>query len=202
MITETVPEATPATPDLVCWLWAAFPPRDGRLHLSRIAEALGVSRSTISRWVHDATDREFDDHTQRYLKQRAILRGRGTFLWPDLDPASIHRSNSEAANADTAAAAIAAGHHPEIWTTNGTLETHQVLEITYPAAHVAGVAVVRTQAAQRRIERTGTITRTTPAVNRYAGLQLKHQILTGQPHRCIPPRSLVPTGRTDTWRTD
>lgn len=198
---DTIPEATASTPDLVCWLWAAFPPRNGQLHLRRIADALAVSPSTIRRWVSDAQDREFDEDTQRYLTRRAILRGRGTYLWPDLDTASVHRTTGEATNAGTATAAIEDGRYPAIWDSNGTLETHHVLEVAYPAAHVAGVAVVRTQAARRRIERTGTITKATPAPHKYAGLQIKHQIL--GPHRdqrCIPPRSLVPTGRTDTWR--
>ena len=114
----TLPIATPATADLVCWLWAAFPPRDGQLHLRRIADVLGVSPTTIRRWIADSTGRSFDTQTQRYLARRAILRGRGTYLWPPLDPTTQERTAGERANAINATLSISRGIYPPAWSTN------------------------------------------------------------------------------------
>lgn len=79
-IEDLIPEATPATPDLICWLWAAFPPTSGRLHMARIADGLGVSDRTIRRWVRDAAQLHLDHQGMVLVEQRAILRGRGTYL--------------------------------------------------------------------------------------------------------------------------
>ena len=105
---ELVPEATPATADLVCWIWAAFPPHRGTINQTRVADALGVSRRTFGRWLADAEGRSFDAQTRAKLARRAILRGHGTYLWPDLDPATRYRSRGEVRNAYTAYQAIAA----------------------------------------------------------------------------------------------
>lgn len=60
-----IPPATPATPDLICWLWAAFPPKDGRLHVARIADGLSVSPTTIRRWIQQPPPRH--RHQRRQL---------------------------------------------------------------------------------------------------------------------------------------
>jgi hypothetical protein len=135
---EFVPEATPATADLVCWIWAAFAPYRGRINQSRVADALGVSRRTLGRWLSDAQDRRFDPRTQAEMSRRAILRGHGSYLWPDLDPATRFRSRGQIRNAFIAYQAIADGVYPDAWRTNGTLDEHQVLQLWYPDAHVYG----------------------------------------------------------------
>ena len=70
---DQIPPATGATPDLLCWIWAAFPPRQGHINKTRVAEALGVSRRTLGRWIEDADGRRFDPNTQTVLARRAIL---------------------------------------------------------------------------------------------------------------------------------
>lgn len=200
---ETVPRATVATPDLVCWVWAAFPPYRGRINRTHVAEALGVSRRTLSRWLEDADDRAFDAATQGKLSQRAILRGRGSYLWPDLDEASLFRTQSGARNAYTAYRSIAEGVIPEAWRSNTTLLPHEVIQVYYPAAHVYGVSVVSNEKARAKVVRIGEVLQIRHAPNKYAGQLLKHAVLMSkQQYRCIAPRSLVPVGRTDTWRED
>lgn len=198
---ELIPPATAATPDLVCWIWAAFPPYRGHINKTRVAEALGVSRRTLGRWISDADGRHFDQHTQAELSRRAILRGRGSYLWPDLDPASLFRTRSEATNAYTAYRSIEAGVIPDAWRNNTTLLRHDVIQVYYAHAHVYGVAVVSNEKALAKIVKAGEVMQIRHAPNRYAGLLLKHALLaTKTEHRCIPPRSLVKIGRTETWR--
>lgn len=200
-VQTTLPMATPATADLVCWLWAAFPPTDGRLHIPRIATVLGVSPATIRRWIADPTGRHFDSQTQRYLSRRAILRGRGTYLWPPLDPTTTERSAGERDNAINATSSISRGIYPPAWETNGTLTSYSVLLVHYPRAHVYGVHTVRSNKARSRIHRDSDIVDEISADHRYEALVLKHALLdTVVERRCIAPAALVPTGRTDTWR--
>jgi hypothetical protein len=198
---EVIPPATAATPDLVCWIWAAFAPHRGRINKSHVAEALGVSVRTLGRWLADADDRAFDAATQGRLAQRAILRGRGRYLWPDLDTASVFRTQSGARNAYTAYRSIREGVVPDAWRSNTTLLPHEVIQVYYPAAHVYGVSVVSNEKARAKVVRIGDVLQIRHAPNKYAGQLLKHALLTSKAeHRCIAPRSLVPVGRTDTWR--
>lgn len=202
---DVIPAATAATPDLVCWIWAAFPPYRGHINKTRVAEALGVSRRTLGRWLDDAEGREFDRDTQAALSRRAILRGHGTYLWPDLDEMSLFRTRSEARNAYTAYKAIQADVIPAAWRDNTTLLPHDVLQISYERAHVFGVAVSvvhNTKKTRAKIENTGGLVfRSHRAENKYAALMLKHTLLAQKTeHRCIPPRSRVKIGRTETWR--
>lgn len=198
---DLVPPATGATPDLVCWIWAAFPPHQGHINKTRVAEALGVSRRTLGRWLDDPEGRLFDPDTQAALARRAILRGRGTYLWPDLDEATLFRTRSEARNAYTAYRAIEGDVIPDAWRTNTTLLRHDVIQVYYERAHVYGVAVVSNEKAHAKIVNAGEVIEIRHAPNKYAGLLLKHALLrTKTEHRCIPPRSLVKIGRTETWR--
>lgn len=199
-----VPQATPAAPDLVCWLWAAFTPYRGRLNAAGIARQLGtVSASTIRRWIAAADGTTIEPALRATLAQRAILRGRGTYLWPDLDHASRYRTDNEAANARTAFSAIEAGHYPDAWDTNGTMDDHQVLLLWIPTAHVYRVAVLRSMAQRARLERDTELVQLVHVPNKYAGLVIKHRLYERiADHRCIAPAGLVPRGRTDTWRED
>lgn len=198
---DLIPTATAATPDLVCWIWAAFPPYRGHINKTRVAEGLGVSRRTLGRWLDDAEGRRFDRQTQASLARRAILRGRGTYLWPDLDEMSLFRTRSEARNAYTAFRAIREGVIPDAWQSNTTLLSHDVIQVYYERAHVYGIAVVSNEKAYAKIVKAGEVIQVRHAPNKYAGLLLKHALLaTKVEHRCIPPRSLVKIGRTETWR--
>ncbi|MDN5804960.1 MAG: hypothetical protein L0H26_10330, partial [Microlunatus sp.] len=175
---DEIPAATAATPDLICWIWAAFPPYRGRINKSRVAEALGVSRRTLGRWIDDADGRTFDKLTQAYLSRRAILRGRGTYLWPDLDQATRFRTRSEASNAYTAYRAIEEGVIPPAWQRNTTLLDHDVIQLYYKRAHVYGIAVVSNDRAYAKIVNAGEVLAVRHAPNKYAGLLLKHALLT------------------------
>lgn len=78
-----IPPATPAPTDLFCWLWAAYPPTPaGRLSSGRIAASLGVSARTLRRWISDDRTDLLTPRQRAQLSRRAILRGRGTYLWP------------------------------------------------------------------------------------------------------------------------
>ena len=198
---ELVPEATPATADLVCWIWAAFAPFRGTINKTRVAGALGVSPRTLGRWIHDAESRSFDKQTQAELSRRAILRGRGSYLWPDLDPATRYRTHGQARNAFIAYQAIVDETFPEAWRTNGTLVEHQVLQLWYPDAHVYGIAVVSNEKALAKIKKEAETLQVRHAPNKYAALLIKHALqATRVGDRCIAPRSLVKIGRTETWR--
>jgi hypothetical protein len=197
-----VPPATPATTDFVCWLWAAFPPREGRLHISRIAKALGVPPTTLRRWI--ARDDPKLRHQQVCrLHQRAILRGHGHYLWPDLDP--VTRRRSELLYADALRNDELITSEPErvapTWHQNGTLSPHVVQVVYFPKAHVFGVSAATHDKARAKVKRHGEVIERTVVPNRYAAIALKHEILNRvDEHRCITPRHLVPTGRTETWR--
>lgn len=200
---DLVPEATPAAPDLICWLWAAFPPRNGRLHVARIAEGLGVSASTIRRWVREAARLQLNDEGMLLVKRRAILRGRGRYLWPDLDPTSRQRQHLQAryaARVDYTIRTTPEQRSPT-WSQNGTLEEHTVALVHYPKAHAYGVSTARSAKSLQRLQRTGVIMQATTVSNKYAAVVLKHHTLTRvDSHRCLVPRELVPSGRTETWR--
>lgn len=197
-----IPPATPATNDFVCWLWAAFPPREDRMNISRIARTLGVSRSTVRRWI-TSNDPKLSRTDLTQLHQRAVLRGRGDYLWPDLDPVSRRRADLVYETAVRARELI--GNEPERiapeWRDNGTLESHQVHLVWFPLAHAYGVASTRHEKALAKVSRHGEILQTVTVPDKFSAVALKHEVLRAvDEHRCISPRSLVPTGRTETWR--
>lgn len=200
---EFIPEATPATPDLVCWIWAAIPPKKGRIDVVRAADALGVSRSTIYRWLRDAEGREFNDVGMKIVRRRAILRGHGQYLWPPLDETSRWRNDTRRIDAAEALELIRDRPEriPSGWRTNGTLEGHEVYLVDYPHATVYGVAAGRTDDTARKVRaRQGEILQSVVVPNKYAARLLKAHVLerAGE-HVCIPPRTHVDVGRTETW---
>lgn len=200
--TWEIPPATPATSDFVCWLWAAFPQREGKLNLTRVAGALGVSRTTVRRWIATDTPR-LSRQQLNMLIRRSILRGRGEYLWPPLDVATRRRSelNLEyALRCDKLIRTDPASVPPE-WEKTGALRPREVHLIHFPRAHVYGVSAITHEKAEAKIRRYGEILETTRAANMYAGIVLKHLTLQRVDEaRCIAPRALVPTGRTETWR--
>lgn len=201
-LTWEVPSATPATTDFVCWLWAAFPPRDGKLHVSRIAKALGVPATTLRRWISADTPK-LQASQMRKIHQRAILRGRGHYLWPNLDPVSQRRSELFYANAlrNDELITTEPKRIPPTWHENGTTSPHLVHIVYYPRAHVFGVSAANHDKAQAKLVRTGQIIESNTVSNKFAAIALKHEILRRvDEHRCITPRALVLSGRTETWR--
>src|SRR5699024_7657797 len=123
----TIPAATPAANDFVCWLWAAFPQRDGTINISHVARALGVSRSTVRRWIASGQP-HLSRGQQTMLTRRAILRGRGHYLWPRLDSDSRERAQLQLDYALRCAHLIRSEPEnvPPAWRDNGTLEPHVV----------------------------------------------------------------------------
>ncbi|MGB8380901.1 MAG: hypothetical protein WCG47_06540 [Dermatophilaceae bacterium] len=71
MVEVVVPaEASPAAADLVCWLFAAFPAnRRGRVNVRLAAPVLGVSQSTVRRWILVSVGR-----TETWRQSGAITR--------------------------------------------------------------------------------------------------------------------------------
>lgn len=82
--------------------------------------------------------------------------------------------------------------------------THTLYLVHYPAARVYGVASGSTDDTARKIKAArGEIVDTLAVKNKHAARLAKAAVLEQvQDARCIPPRSLVPAGRTETWRQD
>lgn len=201
---------TPAAPDLVCWLWAAFPPRRGWLQTSKIAVALGVSAPTVRRWIRanaselNATRVNWsplDEASMKVLRRRAILRGRGHYLWPPADPATLERSRGSVRHAVTARQnLLELGPSPRDRQT-GRDGYHEVHLVHFPVAHVFGVASSYNVKTLAKIMKIGEVLQTITVPDKHAAVIVKETALEliGAENRCIAPRQLVPTGRTETW---
>lgn len=193
--------ATPAAPDLICWLWAAFPPRDGQLHVSRIAAGLGVSQTTIRRWIKQADQTELNHAGMVILKRRAILRGRGHYMWPEADPATLRRTVDQLRMAETTLQNITDRGPTQRQRSRGLDQPHDVHLVYYPAAHVYGLSSSRHVKTKPRLRHTGgeildSITLPTEPSAVIAKAQILLQL---EDARCIAPRTLVPRHRTETW---
>lgn len=196
-----VPPSTPAESDFLCWLWAAFPQRDGRLNFTRIGDGLGVSRTTVRRWVTTNKPR-LTREQKNTLIRRAILRGRGHMLWPPLNPILDRRAELNRDHALQCARLIRDRPQdiPPTWRENDTLEPRRVLLLHFPRAHVYGVASVYHEKAIAKLLRRGEIVEEAKAPNKFAGIVLKQLTLERVDDvRVIVPRELVPTGRTEVW---
>lgn len=193
---------TPATADLLCWLWAAIPPKDGRLHIARAANALKVSDSTLRRWIKAADTDRMPEQARRALprmRQLAILRGKGQLLWPPLDQASRDR---QAALVREAQRSLAATREQPDAVPVSWLTSHTLYLVHYQSARVLGVASGSTDDTARKIKTAGgEIIQSAEVENKHAARLAKAAVLdqVGDA-RCIPPRSMIPTGRTETWR--
>lgn len=196
-----IPQATPATPDLICWLWAAIPQRDGQINISRTAARFGVSRTTIRRWITDPVDRELNHAGLTRARQLAILRGHGTYLWPGLDEATQFRNQTAWEFAQRAQTLLDSRRGRAEWHTNGTLDPHTVMLVHWPRAHVHTIAIASIHKSVARLERKGEIITSHQLPNRWAAELVKYQTLASYSiRRCITPRTLVPVGRTDAIR--
>lgn len=199
-----VPEATPAAADLVCWIWAAVPPKRGRIHVARAAAAFGVSERTLRRWLADPGDHELNDVGLRRANQLAILRSKGHLLWPDLDGSSRARTAGRRRTATLSLQLIDddQARVPSEWHTDGRLEPHQVLLLAYPRAHTYALTATREPKTRRRlIAAGGEVLAEVTVPNRFSADLTKYAALeTVDAHRCVAPQALVPIGRTDCWR--
>lgn len=196
---DGIPPATPAASDLVCWLHAAYPARDdGWLPTSRIAADLGVNPRTVRRWAHDTTKATPSREHRTYLARRAILRGRGTYLWPELDEASRFRQDEQGAFHARCAQLVDEGDVLPAWEDAGHLTKYWVALAWYPRAHAYTVSIGRTKKALSRIEYRAEVLRVITAPSMFHAAAIKAATLEQHPgRRCIAPRELIPTGRTE-----
>lgn len=195
--TDLVPVATEATPDLLCWLWAALPPRNGRIHVASVASLFQVSDSTVRRWLKRSHELEWTDDSLRLLIRRANLRGHGDFLWPPLDEASRRKRAVVAADARVALQVLRVDPGAGLV---GARVPHVLYQVYYPKARVFGVAYGSTPDTPRKLRRVGVILDEVEVANRHVARLVIASILDLLGQDCvIPPRSLLPTGRTQTW---
>ena len=200
---DRLPEATPAAADFICWLWAAFRPnRDGNLPTTKAAQTLGVSPSTVRRWVRDPDKAKITRPRRTALARRAILRGRGHYLWPEADPNTVERSEAATRHARAALANLHEIGPTQRDRSRGILEDHTVYLLHYRHAHVYGLLSTRgTKHLPKAVRAGADVIEQITVPNEHAAIILKADILkrVGEA-RCIAPRALVPTGRTETWR--
>lgn len=200
---DLVPAATPTTPDALCWIWAAIPPKDGRIHVARVAQAVERSPRTIRRWIAAAPDRDLDARATAILRSRAFLRGHGDLLWPALNE---HRERSVQllqAQAEHNLQLLTShlGQIPAGWRRGPTLQAHQVYCYYHHGARVFGVASGSTRATANNLRRMkAQIIQVVTVPSKWHAQVLKYDALElVAASRCIPPRSLIPAGRTETW---
>ena len=148
---EALPELTPATADLLCWLWAATPPKGGRLDVARAAASLEVSDSTLRRWIKNSAAATMPAPARAKmsrLMQLAILRGRGQLLWPPLDRGSRERQLALSADAQRGLDLVRSDPDsaPATWRTPRTIYLAH-----YPRARCYGVASGSTRATPDKI---------------------------------------------------
>lgn len=199
---DGIPPATPAASDLVCWLHAAYPARDdGWLPTSHIAADLGVTSRTVRRWAQDTAKIPAHEH-RTYLARRAILRGRGTYLWPELDESSRFRQDEQGAFHARCAQLVNDRDILPAWEEAGHIAEYWIALAWYPRAHAYTVAMGRTRKALTRIEYRAEILRVITAPSMFHAAAIKAATLSQYPdRRCIAPRELIPTGRTEALRS-
>lgn len=198
---ELLPAATPATPDIICWLHAAVPPnRNGRIDVTRAAKALKVSETTIRRWIRQAGERDFNTEARKILARYAILRGHGDYLWPPLDPITTQRRALLAQAATQALHAVEADPDAYLDDPKATTPT-EVYLYHHPKARVYGIALGTSRTTRTRLLGDGAdILQTITLPNTYAAQVLKYDTLhTTHARACITPRAFLTAGRTETW---
>lgn len=206
-----LPPPVPAPNDLACWLHAAYGPE---IPVAEAAVDLHVAPSTLRRWI--ASQRPPVRHAQRvYLARRAILRGRGTYLWPQMPPELLERRRLQALAQADLAAAVDQGEREERWLEAGYLERYLVTAWWYPHAHAWAISAGRTEGAHARHQSRAEQVDAIEAPTKFHAMAIKQATLEAYTdHRCVTPRELLPTGHTEaflsscpppsivpTWRT-
>lgn len=204
---DEIPAATPAAADFICWLWAAIPasPRTGSIHVSRVAQALEVSDTTVRRWIKAAVaepKQPLRPDVMRTLLMRANLRGHGDFLWPPLGERE-RAAQLRAGNAEKNLRILV--DHPEnvpdAWRDAGHLCTFRVWLYYHPRARVFGITSGSTNDMYSKVRRGGAdLYDVVEVPSRWHAEVLKADVLNlVGAARCLPPREMVPVGRTETW---
>lgn len=208
LIDETaLPLATPATADLVCWLRAAYPPKEGRginearVNTGRLAQILEVSPRTIQRWLAKPDDLVLNRAALTRLRRYAILRGHGTILWPEHDPGTARRI---ANLAQKSRRSWEISKDSELVPADDPKMTNPctVLQYHAPEAMVIGIATGEPKERKRKLKAQGAVIIDEVTVpNYYAAQVIKYAALElAGTEVCLPPRTLLPTGRTEVWR--
>jgi hypothetical protein len=168
----------------------------------QLAAEHGVSMAAVRRWLEED---DLDDDQWATLRRRAVLRGRGHPLWPRLDAPVLARQDRARRNAAQSwhtAATTPTGQLPAAWRSQGWLEPHQVLVAHHRSAWVNRVTLTR--AASGRSARTlagAELVDQVEVPNRFAAVATLHAVLAHvDPWRALPPRELLPAGRTEAWR--
>ena len=196
---------SPPENDLHCWLRAAIPPRaDGTIDVRRTADRFGVSPTTVRRWLKLTGAARLDPAYLNRALQLAILRGRGTILWPAPDPSTHAREDSAYRYALRCAELIRSepNNVPSSWGGLGHLDTHLVLLAWWPHARVWTVTTTREERTLRKIlNHGGEITVEITAPNEYAAEVIKYRTLDHfADRRCVTPRYLVYLGHSESIR--
>lgn len=199
-----LPPPRPAPSDLYCWLYAAYPlTKGGELPFPTIATNLNVSPETVRQWLRSDGTEALTKTQRTYLHRRAILRGRGTYLWPLIDADTAYTLDRTLAYAEHCLSLVDnPSRMPATWLADKTLTAHWVALMHYPRAHVYGIASGRTDKHYARLASHGNIIDTVSVANKHAATIAK--ICTLKTHRethCTTPEEFVPTGRTSTWRS-
>lgn len=200
---QYVPKATETTPDALCWIWAAIPPRaDGRIDIPRVAAAVDRSQSTIRRWIRAAPTKSLDERALRILRMRANLRGHGDYLWPPLNHEAAEAAEKLRQRAQWRLEVLNAGQVPSTWAER-ELRPQSIYLYHHPIARVFGVATASGRTNWQALRKAGA---TDPPVatievpTRIHAQVIKYDILELlADHRCLPPRAMIPSGRTQTW---
>lgn len=201
--------------DLWCWFWAAWPQRDGRLDIRRIAKDLGVSPSTVRRWLSQGARPTVE--LEGYLRRRAVLRGRGRILWPSLDEATVTRDRQALAYAERATVDLREADEVRLdWLLAEWHDRHCVQTLWWPRAriftgHVSGPRAqdrslpslnpeegwVNSREVRGALAGGAQLVKTTWHRNRHtATRRLLTDLRRRSDRRCIVPGYLVKTGRT------
>lgn len=195
--------------DLTCWLHAAFRSRpDGALDVARIAAGLVVSTSTVRRW-RDPQSTSWPTLPQwSAIRRRAILRGRGTYLWPAPSPAAIRRTQRAGENAQRdllVTQQLGLRSLPTAWKREGWLEPQRLRLVYYPRAHVYQLPITREhdRPADRitRVVEEFEVRSSMVIPTWHAAVIARCRVLQQMSeYRCVAPRELVEVGRTEVWR--
>lgn len=198
-----LPLAQPATPDLICWLWA-LAGRSGQIDVKTVARTLSVTPATVRRWLRHPDEWQLQPDALALLRQRAILQGRGTYLWPTLDETTIARGRGQLAAAIDNLTLLrdAPTKAPSTWRETGVFAPHLVLALHYPHAHVYAVAITSSPKTLSRLKsQRPDVLATRTVNNKWQAWYVKHKTLERvAERRCIVPATVVRIGRTETVR--
>lgn len=198
-----MPAAIASSYDARIWILAAFPPTPrGRPNNRQAAAKLGISERTLRRWIHDPT--KFRPDALKRLMQLAVLRGKGTLLWPTPSAETIAHEQKALETATRAVLEIEAGIDLDFWEGPKVdrLQPHTVYLLHYPRAHAYGITNSQHPKSLARIKRVGgEIISAETHPNYWAAEQAKYATLFEKCDlRCVAPTGAMPVGSRHAWR--